>query len=182
MLSKSMLAFMMFNAVNSVVGLNEVYVSFEANEEQWHRRKESNDGILQVRDELTQPLTQEELKELENAAGMALYDIGTHNYGRALRIERELSEAEIQNLADQLNTVSWVCYARTDNPAKYARHDDPPSNPAADWRQPAYWQRIDIKNDMPKCEEIRQGRPSSRHTLNQYKENFCAAPQSCQPK
>lgn len=122
MLRSLVFAFTMFHSI--VAAGNRIIVVLNPNQDQLQRMSDKK-GTLRVRSELMRPLSAERLEELENVAGMSLFDdVGYIALGgRILRTGQHLSKLEVDVLVERLETVSWVKYA---NPDTIVRHNDPP--------------------------------------------------------
>lgn len=69
----------------------------------------SREGDIQVREDLSQRLSQERLKELEVATGRELVDVNFIGLGgRVLSTTSEISDSEMENLLKDLRSVPWV--------------------------------------------------------------------------
>lgn len=116
MFKKLAFSLMTFNAIMA----DQVIVGIKSNSEQLDLIKKGHDD--EVRYQLMQPLSPERLQELEQASGMALFDIGPIGTGgRVLRTKDQLSTTEMTKLLEKLNTVPWVDYAEENAAGKIHR-------------------------------------------------------------
>jgi hypothetical protein len=100
-------------ALEAVAGPTQVYshlcVEFKPSDEQRQKLVNCEICASSVATELQQPLSPENLRELERIAGLRLYDDSFGcQWGRWLRLPSELSYEEISPIRDNLRTLPWV--------------------------------------------------------------------------
>lgn len=111
MLSKLALTFLIFYVIPSLVASWGIIILLKPDKEQQERLDNGESSLWTLRREFMNPLSPERLKELENAIGMPLRDMGLIAVGgRVVSAERPPTHAEIQRLL----TVPWVRSASPD--------------------------------------------------------------------